>query len=224
MALKLMGRKRGMTQVFDDKGRLVVCTVIEAKPNIVTQIKTKERDGYQAAQVAFEEVTAKDPRRKEKRTAKPQRGHFAKAGVEPRRHLAEFRYDVEGEYEVGQELGIAAFADVAYVDVTGTSKGKGFQGVMKLHNFSGGPAAHGSGFHRHAGSTGMRSTPGRCLPGGKRACQMGNRTVTVQGLEVVQVLEDDALLLVKGQVPGANGGLVYIAPAVKKTGKAATKK
>lgn len=216
MALKLMGKKRGMVQLFDENGNVVVCTVIEAEPNIVTQIKTKESDGYNAIQLGFEKIQAKDPRTLETRAKKPQMGHFRKSGVEPRRYLTELRVDnVEG-YALGQELGVSVFAEVTYVDATATSKGKGFQGVIKLHHYSGGPAAHGSGFHRHAGSTGMRSTPGRCLPGGKRASHMGDDRVTVQNLKVVMVKEEDNLIIVKGQVPGPRDGLVYITEAKKR--------
>ncbi len=220
MTRKLMGRKRGMAHVFDDKGNLLPCTVIELEKNVVTQIKTVESDGYTAVQIGFEKVKAKDPRTKESRTTKPLRGHFAKNDVEPRKNLCECRVsDVEG-YEVGQEFGVEIFQDAEFVDVTGTSKGKGFQGVMKLHNYSGGPASHGSKFHRRRGSQGMRSTPGRCLPGGKRPCQMGNKRVTTQSLRVARIDEEENLLLVCGAVPGPTDGLVCISPAVKKTANA----
>ncbi|NGX57544.1 MAG: 50S ribosomal protein L3 [Chlamydiae bacterium] len=218
MARKLMGKKRGMMQLFDDNGNVVVCTVIEAEPNVVTQIKTAKNDGYDAVQLGFEEIKTKDPRTVEKRVKKPQLGHFKKAGIAPRRYLTECRVDSVEEYEVGQELGVDQFAEVKYVDATARSIGKGFQGVMKLHNFSGFPASHGTGpVHRHAGSTGMRSTPGRCFKGGKRASQMGNRQVTTQSLEVVMVQPEDNLIIVKGSVPGPKNGLVYLTEATKKT-------
>lgn len=213
---KLMGKKRGMIQLFDEAGNAVVCTVIEAEPNVVTQIKTKENDGYTAIQIGFEKITAADPRTIERRAGKPLAGHYNKAGVEPRRYLTEFCVDSTDGYTLGQELSVELFAEIKYVDATAISKGKGFQGVMKLHNYSGGPSAHGSGFHRHAGSTGMRSSPGRCLPGGPRASHMGLDRRTVQNLEVVKV--QDNLIIVKGQVPGPRNGLVYLAKAVKKTG------
>jgi large subunit ribosomal protein L3 len=221
MALKLMGKKRGMVQLFDDSGNIIVCTVIQAEPNIVTQIKTKASDGYNAVQLGFEKITAKDPRTIEARTKKPQLGHFKRAGVEPRRYLAESRLETLDGFQLGQELGVGVFSAGAYVDATAMSKGKGYQGVMKLHNFSGGPAAHGSGFHRHAGSTGMRSTPGRCFPGGPRASHMGHEQVTVQNLKVILVNEEDHLIIVGGQVPGPKGGLVYISEAKKKKQKSA---
>ncbi|PJD96519.1 MAG: 50S ribosomal protein L3 [Parachlamydia sp.] len=216
MAIKLMGKKRGMTQRFDAAGNLIVCTVIEVEPNVVTQLKTKEKDGYNAVQLGFEKVTAKDPRREKKRTSKPLQGHYEKAGVAPRRHSGEFRTEEVSEFTLGQELGVSLFQEIPYIDVTGVSKGKGYQGVIKLHNFAGGPAAHGSGFHRHAGSTGMRTTPGRCFPGGKRASHMGVDRVTVENLKVVMIDEENNLILVEGQVPGAYNGLVFLRKATKK--------
>lgn len=215
-ALRLMGKKRGMTQIFDEQGQLIPCTVIEIEPNVVTQVKTKESDGYEAIQIGFDKVIVNDPRTLEKRVNKPQLGHFKKAGVEPCRKLQEARLEKAGSYVVGQKIGIEAFVEIDFVDVSSVSKGKGYQGVIKLHNFAGGPAAHGSGFHRHGGSTGMRTTPGRCLPGGKRASHMGYEQVTVQNLKVVLIVKDESLLFVKGHVPGPNGAVVTIAPAIKK--------
>jgi large subunit ribosomal protein L3 len=219
MALKMMGKKRGMMQLFDEKGNVVVCTVIEAEPNVVTQIKTEATDGYNAIQLGFEKVSGKTQYTIEKRTKKPLVGHFKKAGVEPRRYLVESRVDSSGEYALGQEFGVELFDGIGFVDATAISKGKGYQGVMKRHHFAGGPASHGSGFHRHAGSTGMRSTPGRGLPGGKKAGQMGNEQVTVQNLEVVKIDRENRLILIKGQVPGPRNGLVYLAQAKKKQSK-----
>ena len=216
MTLKLRGRKRGMTQLFDDHGHSVPCTVIELEPNVITQVKTKEVDGYTAVQLASEKKYKKDQRWKRRRTSKALAGHYAKAGTENHRDLHETRVDSTDEYELNQSVGVTNFNDIEFVDVTGTSKGKGFQGVIKLHGYSGGPAAHGSGFHRHAGSTGMRSTPGRCLPGGKRPSQMGNRRVTTEGLKVVRIDEERNLIIVKGCVPGAVGGTVTVRRSVKK--------
>ncbi len=218
MALRLMGKKRGMMQYFDDKGDVIVCTVIEAEPNVVTQVKTKETDGYNAIQLGFEKIVVKDPRTIAKRSSKAVRGHYSKAGIEPRRYATESRLDEVSGYTLGQELTVAEFAEIAYLDASAISKGKGYQGVMKLHNFAGGPASHGSsGFHRKAGSTGQRSTPGRCLPGGPRASHMGYDNITVQNVRVVAVRPEDNVILVEGQVPGPRGGLVYLSPAVKKT-------
>lgn len=219
MTLKLMGKKRGMTQRFDKAGNVVVCTVIHAEPNVITQIKTKETDGYNALQMGFEKIVTKDPRTVAKRMTKQLVGHFNKADVHPRRHLAESRVNSVEEYTVGQEFGVALFADVPFVDVCGISKGKGFQGVMKRYGFSGGPAAHGSGFHRHGGSTGMRSTPGRTLPRQKKAGRMGADQVTVQNLRIVGVDEGRNLIIVEGSIPGPNGALVSVSAAKKKTKK-----
>lgn len=212
----LMGKKRGMTQFFDEKGNAVPCTVIEAEPNIVTQVKTESTDGYNAIQLGFEKIEVKDARTMANRSSKPLRGHFQKAGVEPRRHLVESRLDSVEGYTLGQEISVAEFADVNYVDARAMSKGKGYQGVMKMFHFAGGPASHGSGFHRHAGSTGMRTTPGRCFPNGKRASHMGYDRVTVQNIRVVAVYPEDNVILVEGQVPGPRNGLVYISQAIKK--------
>ncbi len=219
MTRKLMGRKRGMVQLFDEQGNLVVGTVIEAEPNVITQLRTKEKDGYNAVQLGFEKIVTKDPRTIEKRVKKPVLGHYKKAGVEPRRFLTECRRENLDGLEVGQELGVDQFSSEEFVDVSATSIGKGYQGVMKLHGFSGGPAAHGSGFHRHAGSTGMRSTPGRCLPGGKRASQMGNEKKTVQNLQVVMINADDNIIVLSGSVPGPKNGLVTLSDAKKKPSK-----
>lgn len=223
MAKKLMGKKVGMTQFFDEKGNVVACTVIQVAPNIITQVKTKDTDGYNAIQIGFDEVKTKKPKTIEKRVTKPLRGHFAKSGIAPQRHLAEVRMDNSKDFSVGQELSLELFNDVAYVDVIGVSKGKGFQGVMKMYHFKGGRATHGtSRFHRRPGSIGMRTTPGRCLPGGKRASHMGLERKTTQNLKVVKIIDD--CILVKGSVPGARNGLVYIVPAVKMPTKPAAAK
>lgn len=218
MTLKLMGKKRGMTQIFDENGNHVVCTVIFAEPNVVTQIKRKESDGYEAIQLA----AVKEKPSKARNVTKPLQGHFAKAGVEPRRHMTESRVKSVEEFQVGQEVGVSSFAGVPYVDVQGVSKGKGYQGVIKRHHFAGGPASHGSGFHRHGGSTGMRTSPGRCLPGQKKAGRMGGDTVTLQNLRIVKIDEAKQVIVVEGAIPGACGGLVYITEAKKKSGQKKT--
>jgi large subunit ribosomal protein L3 len=213
--LKLMGKKRGMVQLFDEKGQSQACTVIEVQPNVITQIKTVDTDGYDAIQIGFEAIETKDPRTIEKRVSKPLLGHFKKANTKPRRYLCESLLDSTEGYTLGDSIGLEKLKDVPYVDVTATSKGKGYQGVMKRHNFAGGPAAHGSGFHRHAGSTGQRTSPGRCLPGTKMAGQMGNEQVTVQSLRVVLLDLVENLIVVEGSVPGPNNGLVTVFSAVK---------
>ncbi len=219
MVLKLMGKKRGMIQRFDAAGNVVACTVIEAEPNVIAQIKTVETDGYQALQVGFELVVAKDPRRQEARTSRPLRGHFAKAQVQPRKHLLESSVDSTSEYSLGQEFGVEIFEGVTFVDVQAVSKGKGYQGVMKRYGFGGGPAAHGSGFHRHGGSIGMRSTPGRVFAGTEMAGRMGGLVTTIQSLRVELIDAERRLLIVRGAVPGPNGSLVVVHAAVKKQGK-----
>jgi len=206
--LKLIGKKLGMTLIFDDKGQAVPCSVIQFEPNYVVQVKTDEVDQYTAIQLG---AVVK----KEKRVKKPQKKHFENAKTPFCRFLNESRVNDPVAYQVGQEIKGDYFNEVQFVDVQAVSKGKGYQGVMKLHGFKGGPAAHGSGFHRHAGSTGMRSTPGRCLPGGKRASRMGGETKTIQNLKVIK-LTDKGVMLVKGAIPGNRGSLVYVTPAKKK--------
>jgi large subunit ribosomal protein L3 len=211
MPLTLIGQKKGMTQVFDKEGKLVVCTVILAKPNTVLQIKRKEqKDGYNGIKLAGVPMTTAQAARADK----PTKGIFAKVQAESCRVIHESRLDEVDQYQVGQKLDASVLADAKFVDVEGVSKGKGFQGVMKKFNMAGGPGAHGSGFHRHMGSTGMRSTPGRCFPGGKRASRMGGDRKTVQNLRLVAVKGD--LILVEGAVPGAPNGIVYIRKAKKK--------
>jgi large subunit ribosomal protein L3 len=210
MTLKIIGKKKGMTRLFDGNGNHVVCTVIAAEPNVVTQIKRKDTDGYEAIQTSGFKAKSR------KNISKPLQGHFAKAGIEPSRHLIESRVEDVDSFQVGQAIGVGYFSDATHVDVKGVSKGKGYQGVIKRHHFSGGPASHGSGFHRHAGSTGMRTTPGRCLPGVKKAGRMGNDTVTVQNLRVVRVDEERHMIIVEGAVPGPLNGLVYLTKAKKK--------
>lgn len=221
MLLRLIGKKKGMTQRFDEAGNVLVCTVIQAEPNVVTQIKTKENDGYEALQLGMEKIVTKDERTVQKRVTKPLLGHFKKNSIEPRRYLAETRLPSVDGYEVGQELSVGLFNGVTYVDVTGTSKGKGFQGVIKRYHFRGGPAAHGSGFHRHGGSNGQRSTPGRTFPGLKKAGHMGHEQVTVQNLKVVAIDEGRNLIFVEGAIPGPNEGVVFFSAAEKKTKKKA---
>ncbi len=214
MSLKFMGKKKGMTQIFDSEGNLIVCTVISAEPNAVVQIKNKDKDGYSAIQLGAEKLS---PSRR-KNLSKPLIGHFAKAKVEPCKHLCESRVSNDDQnLQLGQEVDLSIFEEGTFIDISSKSKGKGFQGVMKRHGFKGGPASHGSGFHRAAGSTGMRSTPGRNLPGGKKAGQMGNVKVTIQNLKIIKIDPDKQVILVKGAVPGANNAHLIIQKAKKKS-------
>jgi large subunit ribosomal protein L3 len=205
----ILGTKLGMTQVFDENNRMIPVTVVQAGPNVVTQVRTQETDGYVAIQLAFGAV---DPRR----VNKPRTGHFDKAGVTPRRYLAELRTTDAETYEIGQEITAAVFTDGAVVDVTGTSKGKGYAGVMKRHGFKGQGASHGAqAVHRRPGSIGGCATPGRVFKGVRMAGRMGSDKVTTQGLTVHSVRGDDGLLLIKGAVPGPKGGVVFVRDAVK---------
>ncbi|MCH8493746.1 MAG: 50S ribosomal protein L3 [Idiomarina sp.] len=211
MAIGLVGRKVGMTRIFQEDGASVPVTVIEVLANRITQVKTLETDGYQALQVTTGS-------KKTNRVTKPEAGHFAKAGVEAGRGLWEFRLNEnEGaDFEVGSELTVDIFADTKLVDVTGTSKGKGFAGTVKRWNFSMQDATHGNSLsHRAPGSIGQNQSPGKVFKGKKMAGQMGNKQITVQSLEVVRVDAERNLILVKGAVPGASGGNVIVKPAVK---------
>lgn len=198
-----------MTQVFDENTCVVPVTVVQAGPMVVTQIKTVEKDGYNAIQVGFEDA-------KEKHVNKPVKGHFEKAGVALKRNLAEFRVEDVAGYEVGQEIKADIFQAGEKIDVTATSKGKGFQGVIKRHNQSRGPETHGSRYHRRPGSMGAASDPSRVFKGKKLPGHMGSQTKTIQNLEVVSVDVEKNLILVKGAIPGPKKGLVTVKEAVKK--------
>ncbi|MCE7000098.1 50S ribosomal protein L3 [Saccharothrix sp. S26] len=205
----LLGTKLGMTQVFDENNRIVPVTVVKAEPNVVTQVRTQENDGYSAVQLAFGAI---DPRK----VNKPVAGHYAKAGVTPRRHLAELRTTDASEYTVGQEITAEVFEAGAVVDVVGTSKGKGTAGVMKRHGFRGLGASHGTQRkHRSPGSIGGCATPGRVFKGLRMAGRMGHVRVTTQNLKVHRVDGESGLLLIKGAVPGPKGGTVFIKTAAK---------
>ena len=204
----ILGRKLGMTQVFSKDGKLIPVTVVEVEPNVVTQIKTKETDGYEAIQLGFDT-------KREKLSNKALNGHLAKANTAPKRFLKEIRGVDVSKYELGQELDCQVFEEGQMVDVTGTSKGKGFQGVIKRYNQSRGPMGHGSQYHRGVGSLGTMR-PMRVLKGKKLPGHMGNVTVTMQNLEVVAVNKEENVILIKGNVPGPKKSLVIIKSAVKK--------
>ena len=204
----IIGKKVGMTQIFDEKGNVIPVTAIETAGNIVTQVKTVETDGYQSIQLGYGEI-------KDKHINKPEAGHFAKAKLANKKHLREFRLDSVENYKVGDEVKLDIFAEGEKVDIQGTSKGKGFQGVIKRHGQSRGPMSHGSMYHRRPGSMGATSTPGRVFKGKKLPGHMGSVTVTIQNLEIVKVDTDKNVLLVKGSVPGAKGAILKVKSTVK---------
>ena len=210
----ILGTKLGMTQVFDENNRVVPVTVVQAGPNVVTQVRTAEKDGYVAVQLAFGAI---DPRK----VNKPETGHYTKAGVTPRRHLVELRTSDAGEYAVGQEITAEVFDTGSLVDVVGTSKGKGTAGVMKRHGFKGLSASHGTQRkHRSPGSIGGCATPGRVFKGLRMAGRMGVARITTQNLTVHRVDTERGLLLIKGAVPGPRGGLLFVKSAAKGGAKA----
>ena len=204
----IVGRKVAMTQIFTPEGKVIPVTMVEAGPCTVTQIKTVEKEGYNALQLGFGEA-------REKRLSKPQRGHFESRGLEPRRHLAEVRVDDPSAYQVGQEITVGVFSRGDRVDITGRSRGKGFAGVVKRHGFGGGPASHGAHFHRAPGAIGACATPSRVFKGSRMPGRMGAERVTVLNLEVVDVKPERNLMLLKGAVPGPDGGLLLIRESVK---------
>ena len=204
----LIGKKIGMTQIFDEQGKVIPVTVIEAGPCVIAQIKTVDTDGYTAIQLGFGDV-------KEKKLNRPKKGHFTKVNVTPKKHLREFRLDSVEGLTVGQELKADVFAAGDKLDIQGTSKGKGFQGVIKRHGQSRGPMGHGSMYHRRPGSMGPTSTPGRVFKGKKLPGHMGAQTISIQNLEVVRVDLDKNVILVKGSVPGAKGAILKLKSSVK---------
>ena len=204
----IIGKKIGMTQIFDEKGKVIPVTAIEAGPCVVAQVKNVETDGYEAIQLGFGEV-------KESKVNRPIKGHFAKSKLTPKKHLREFRADSVEGVKVGDELKADTFAAGDKVDIQGISKGKGFQGVIKRHGQSRGPMGHGSMYHRRPGSMGPTSTPGRVFKGKKLPGHMGRNTITIQNLEVVKVDLDKNVILVKGSVPGENGSILKIKSSIK---------
>lgn len=212
MTKGILGRKIGMTQVFAENGDLIPVTVIEATPNVVLQKKTVEVDGYEAVQIGFED-------KREKLANKPSKGHAAKANTAPKRFIRELRNVNLSDYEVGQEVKVDTFAEGDVVDVTGTTKGKGFQGVIKRHGQSRGPMSHGSRYHRGSGAMAMAASPGRVFKGKKLPGQMGGKTITMQNLEIVRVDAEKNVVLIKGNVPGPKKGFVKISTSIKKGNK-----
>ena len=216
MSIGIIGKKIGQTRLFTDEGQHIGVTVIEAKPNQISQIKTTEKEGYNALQVSFGE-------QKIARLNKPVKGHYAKNGINPGRGLTEFRLDMDsanliGDHQVGDEITVDLFNDVNYVDVSGISKGKGFQGGVKRHNFRTQDATHGNSLsHRAIGSTGQNQSPGKVFKGKKMPGQMGNKAKTVMSLRLVEVIKEKNLLLIQGSVPGYSGSFVRVRPAIKRS-------
>ncbi len=208
MKKAILATKVGMTQIFDESGAFIPVTVLQAGPCPVTQVKTMEKDGYEAVQVGFGDI-------REVLVNKPRKGIFTKAGVANKRYLKEFRFENAAEYAVGQEIKADIFSAGDKIDVSGVSKGHGFQGAIKRHGLSRGPMGHGSKYHRHAGSNGPATTPGRVFKGKHMPGHMGSLNVTIQNLEVVRVDLENNMLLVKGAVPGAKKSLVVVKEAVK---------
>jgi len=205
----LIGKKLGMTSIYDEAGVAVPVTVIEAGPCVVVQQKTNEKEGYSAVQLGYED-------QKEQRMSKPALGHLKKAGASAKRILREIRMDGSSEVAVGDEITAGVFEGVTYVDVTATGKGRGFQGVVKRYGFGGGRASHGGGWTRRPGSIGMCEHPGRVFKGKKMPGQMGDKRVTTQNLRIVQIRAEENLILIKGSIPGATGGIVVIKEALKR--------
>ena len=208
MKKALIGKKVGMTQIFDGTGKVIPVTAIEVGPCVVAQIKTEETDGYNSIQLGFGTI-------KENKVNKPEKGHFTKASIVPTKYLREFRVDSIENIKVGDELKADIFAVGDKIDVQGTSKGKGFQGVIKRHGQHRGPMGHGSMYHRRPGSMGSTSTPGRVFKGKRLPGHMGVETVTIQNLEVIRIDLDKNIILVKGSVPGAKGSILKIKSSVK---------
>jgi len=208
MKKAILATKVGMTQIFNENGSLIPVTVLQAGPCAVTQVKTVENDGYSAVQVGFGDI-------REVLVNKPRKGHFAKTGVANKKYLKEFRFENAADYTVGQEIKVDIFAEGDRIDATAKSKGKGFQGAIKRHNQSRGPMAHGSKFHRHAGSNGAATSPGRVFKGKHMPGHMGHVKVTVQNLEVVRIDTENNIILVKGAVPGPKKSMVMLKNTVK---------
>jgi large subunit ribosomal protein L3 len=206
MSIGLLGNKVGMTQIFDESGNIIPVTILKVGPCIVTQLKTKSKDGYNSIQIGYGDVSAKI-------LTQPELGHLNKSNLQPLKYLREFRIHGENEFNLGQILDVTLFSQGQLVNVKGKSVGKGFSGLQKRHNFSRGPMTHGSKNHRAPGSIGMGTTPGRVLPGKKMSGQMGNKFTTIKKLKVIQVNLEENIIVIKGSVPGKPGNLLNITPS-----------
>ena len=206
MSIGLLGNKIGMTQIFDESGNIIPVTILKVGPCIVTQVKTNAKDGYNAIQVGYNNISSKS-------LSQPQIGHLQKSNIQPLKYLKEFRLSNESNFEVGQILKVDHFSTGQFVNIQGKSIGKGFAGLQKRHNFTRGPMTHGSKNHRAPGSIGMGTTPGRVLPGKKMAGQLGNKITTIKKLKVIQFNLEENILVIKGSVPGKPGNLLSIVPS-----------
>lgn len=206
MAIGLLGNKIGMTQIFDEAGNIIPVTILKVGPCIITQVKTIEKDGYNAIQVGYGNVSNKS-------LTQPKLGHLQKSNIQPLKYLKEFRISNDNEFEIGQILNVDAFSEGQLVNVRGKSIGKGFSGLQKRYSFARGPMTHGSKNHRQPGSIGMGTTPGRVLPGKKMSGQLGNKIATIQKLKVIQINPEENILVIKGSVPGKPGNLLSIVPS-----------
>jgi large subunit ribosomal protein L3 len=203
VSVGLLGNKIGMTQIFDEAGNIIPVTVLKIGPCVITQIKTNLKDGYNAIQVGYGNVSNKS-------LSQPELGHLQKSNIQPLKYLKEFRIDDPENFEVGQILNVDTFSSVTQVDITGKSSGKGFSGLQKRHNFTRGPMTHGSKNHRQPGSIGMSATPARVLPGKRMAGQLGNKITNIKKLKIIQINSEENILVVKGSVPGKPGNLLSI--------------
>ena len=206
MAVGLLGNKIGMTQIFHESGNIIPVTILKVGPCLITQVKTVEKDGYNAIQVGYGNVSSK-------KLTQPELGHLQKSNIQPLKYLKEFRVSENNEFEIGQVLNIDTFSEGQLINVRGKSIGKGFSGLQKRHNFARGPMTHGSKNHREPGSIGMGTTPGRVLPGKKMAGQLGNKIATIQKLKIIQINSEENILVIKGSVPGKPGNLLSIVPS-----------
>ena len=206
MAVGLLGNKIGMTQIFDESGNIIPVTILKVGPCVITQVKTIEKDGYDAIQVGYGNVSSKV-------LTQPELGHLQKSNIQPLKYLKEFRINEDDQFEIGQVLNVNAFSEGQLVNIRGKSVGKGFSGLQKRYNFARGPMTHGSKNHREPGSIGMGTTPGRVLPGKKMAGQLGNKIATIQKLKVIQINTEENILVIKGSVPGKPGNLLSIVPS-----------
>ena len=206
MGIGLLGNKIGMTQIFDESGNIIPVTILKVGPCIVTQVKTKSKDGYDSIQIGYGNISSKA-------LTQPELGHLQKSDIQPVKYLKEFRVNNIEEFQIGQILNVNSFSPGQLVNIRGKSVGKGFSGLQKRHNFSRGPMTHGSKNHREPGSIGMGTTPGRVLPGKKMAGQLGNKITTIRKLKVIQVNLEENILVIKGSVPGKSGNLLSIVPS-----------